>query len=147
MKKITLFLSLLFVCLSCNAQKKTNKIDESQLTFIYEANTRGFYEKATIANKSIKVSKDRDGNDKPSALAITAADWKLLLQYLAKTNLSQLSKLKDPSQKRFHDGAASAYLQINYKDKTYTTTNFDHGFPPAVIKKLVDKIVFLIEKE
>ena len=35
------------------------------------------------------------------------------------------------------------HLKIKYKETTYETVDFDHGFPPLEIEKLVHKIVAL----
>ena len=107
----------------------------------YEANTRGFEEKAMIQNPTIAVLKDRNGRDKPSPIKISDADWNQLMGFYKRVNLKKLASLKAPTEKRFYDGAAIAGLKIINKVNTYETTNFDHGFPPAEIKKLVDKIV------
>jgi hypothetical protein len=61
--------------------------------------------------------------------------------------LEELPKLKYPTQKRFYDGAAIANLKIRYQDKDYETVDFDHGFPPAEIEKIVNKIVSLAKTE
>ncbi len=88
----------------------------------------------------VTISKDRSGQDKAVATKIAAEDWEELVDCFNKMELDSLSKLKAPTEKRFHDGAAIANLKITVKDKTYETTSFDHGFPPKEIKKFVDKI-------
>jgi hypothetical protein len=160
MKTVSLLASILFVCMSCNCQKKTAaqaNITEVQndtmamaqqdMRIEYEANTRGFYQKIIIQNQTISVSKDRKGLDKPVETKISNADWKQLMSSLNAIRLEELPNLKAPTEKRFYDGAAIAGLKITSKDKTYETSSFDHGFPPAEIKKLVDKIVSFTEKE
>ncbi|HAH55272.1 MAG TPA: hypothetical protein DCM02_08330, partial [Flavobacterium sp.] len=106
----------------------------------YTANTRGFYQKITIQNLMVFVSKDRSGNEKPLATKISEEDWKELAGYFETIELEGLPNLKAPTEKRFHDGAAIANLKIIFKDKEYKTTSFDHGYPPEAIKKIVDKI-------
>ena len=64
-----------------------------------------------------------------------------------KINLEEIPKLKDPTQKRFYDGAAIANLKIRYQDQYFETTDFDHGFPPKEIEKLVNKIVALAKEK
>jgi len=61
--------------------------------------------------------------------------------------LDSLSTFKDPTQKRFYDGAPIANMKVTYKDKEYQALDFDHGFPPIEIEKLVNKIVLLGKKE
>ena len=88
----------------------------------------------------VTVSKDRNGNDNPVATKISEKDWKELVGYFETMDLDSLPALKAPTEKRFYDGAAIADLKVTYKDKTYQTEAFDHGYPPEAIKKLVDKI-------
>lgn len=141
-------LSLLFLtiflgkgCDSAKAQEISNTVIE------YEANTRGFYQKIMVKNQRVTISKDRNGNDKPMPKKISDADWKELVECFETIELDSLAKLKAPTEKRFYDGAAIANLKITYKDKTYETTSFDHGFPPKQIKKFVNKITSFAKKE
>jgi hypothetical protein len=113
----------------------------------YTANTRGFYQKITIENQMVTVSKDRSGNNKVAATKISDKDWKELVGYFENIKLDNLATLKAPTEKRFYDGAAIANLKVIYKDKTYESESFDHGYPPAEIKKLVDKINSFAKKE
>ena len=162
MKAITLLASILITCISCNCQKKATEQSnvavqqgqdekliantQNDMRIEYEANTRGFYEKVIIQNQTISVSKDRDGKDNPVPTKISDADWNQLVGFFNEVNLDQLPKLKAPTEKRFYDGAPIAGLKVTYKNKIHESSNFDHGFPPAEIKKLVDKLVSLTEK-
>jgi hypothetical protein len=137
MKLFAVLLLSVFLSKSCESQ---NKNDLKTAVLEYTANTRGFYQKITIQKQMVSVSKDRSGTEKPVAKKISDADWKELVGYFEKINLDSLPKLKAPTEKRFHDGAAIADLKVTYKNKTYQTEAFDHGYPPEAIKKLVDKI-------
>ena len=121
--------------------------DMETVVLEYTANTRGFYQKITIKNQMLTVSKDRNNKDKAISTKISDADWKELVSYFKDVKLETLKDLKAPTEKRFYDGAAIANLKITYKDKSYETTSFDHGFPPKEIKKLVDKINSFSKKE
>ena len=121
-------------CDSASAQDIENAVVE------YTANTRGFYQKITVKNQMVTVSKDRNGNDNPIPTKISDADWKELLDCFKMIELDSLSKLKAPTKKRFNDGASIANLKIKFKEKPYETTDFDDGFPPKEIKKFVNKI-------
>lgn len=144
MKLFTVILLSLFLGKSCTSQTKN---DLKTAVLEYTANTRGFYQKITIENQMVSVSKDRSGNDKPVATKISEKDWKELVGYFESIKLDNLATLKAPTEKRFHDGAAIANLKVVYKDKTYETAAFDHGYPPQAIKKLVDKINTFAKKE
>lgn len=138
-----LFLSL-FVSKSCESQTK-NELKTAVIE--YTANTRGFYQKITIQDQMVSVSKDRSGNVKSVNVKISDKDWNELVGYFETINLDELETLKAPTEKRFHDGAAIANLEVTYKDKLYKTSSFDHGYPPDAIKKIVDKINSFAKKE
>lgn len=137
MKLFTMIFLSVFLVKSCSSQTQN---DMKDAVLEYTANTRGFYQKITVQNQMVTISKDRSGNDKPVATKISDKNWKELVSYFEAVELDNLATLKAPSEKRFHDGAAIANLKIVYKDKTYETSAFDHGNPPEAIKKLVDKI-------
>ncbi len=138
-----IFLSL-FLGKSCTSQTKN---DLKTAVLEYTANTRGFYQKITIQNQMVAVSKDRSGTEKAVETKISDADWNQLVGYFETIDLDSLATLKAPTEKRFHDGAAIANLEVTYKDKKYKTTSFDHGYPPEAIKKLVTKINSFAKKE
>ena len=141
-------LSLLFLTIFLGKGCDSAKAQDIQSAVIeYTANTRGFYQKITVKDQMVTVSKDRDGNDKPVSVKISDADWNELVNCFKKVELDSLAKLKAPTEKRFYDGAAIADLKITYKDKTYESTSFDHGFPPKEIKKFVNRITSFAKKE
>ncbi|WP_269226828.1 hypothetical protein [Flavobacterium eburneipallidum] len=144
MKLYALIVLSIFLGKSCGSQTKN---DLKTAVLEYTANTRGFYQKITIQDQTVSVSKDRSGNDKPVPTKISDADWKELISDFETINLDSLVTLKAPTEKRFHDGAAIANLEVRYKDKEYKTTSFDHGYPPEAIKKLVVKINSFAKKE
>ena len=144
MKILSLLFLTIFLGKGCEAQKKQ---DLETTTIEYVANTRGFYKKIVVQNKTITVSKDRRGIDKPVSTKISDADWEKIVAEFQKIDLEGISNLKAPSEKRFYDGAAIANLKIMYQDKTYESASFDHGNAPSEIKKLVDKINALVKEK
>ena len=144
MKLFTMIFLSLFLSKSCEGQTKN---DLKTAVLEYTANTRGFYQKITIQDQMVSVSKDRSGNEKPVATKISEKDWKELVGYFETIELESLATLKAPTEKRFHDGAAIADLKVTYKNKAYQTETFDHGYPPEAIKKLVTKINSFAKKE
>lgn len=137
MKILSLLFLTLFLGNGCDSEKKQ---DISTAVIEYTANTRGFYQKITIQKQTVSISNDREGKDMPIQQKISDKDWKELVAEFQNVDLEGLPNLKAPTEKRFYDGAAIADLKISYKEKTYETTGFDHGFPPAEIEKLVTKI-------
>jgi ABC-type uncharacterized transport system ATPase subunit len=125
MKILSLLLLTVFLG-SCVGQ---NKQDLESAVIEYTANSRGFYQKITIQNQMVLISKDRSGKAKAVATKIAADDWEELVVCFKKIELDNLSKLKAPTEKRFYDGAAIATFKITFKDETYKSPSFDHGFP------------------
>lgn len=121
--------------------------DIENTVIMYTANTRGFYQKITIQNQEVSVSKIRDEEGKGETTKISDADWKMLSDMFSKIELDSLNTYQGPTQKRFHDGAAMADMTITFKEKEYQTTTFDHGTPPVEIADFVNKVVSLVKDE
>ena len=148
--RILSFLSvLLFVLGSCNSQKNAigTSIEMKDIEIQYEANTRGFYQKLVLKNGTISATNDRDGKENPIVQKISDADWNALKDEINKLDLENLTNLKAPTEKRFYDGAAIANLKIIYNGKIYQSSDFDHGFPPMQIKRVVEMINLLFKPE
>lgn len=150
MKILTFLTVLLFVCTSCNSKKivvASNNKNYETLVIHYEANTRGFYQKVIVQNYTVSYTNDRKGEKTTIAQKILDADWNALISEFNKVDLENLPNLKAPTEKRFYDGAAIASLKIIYKGKTCQTSDFDHGFPPMEIQKLVEIVNSLFKAE
>ncbi|ESU22069.1 hypothetical protein FCR2A7T_05420 [Flavobacterium cauense R2A-7] len=111
----------------------------------YEANTRGFFRKITVDNKTIAVINVRDG--KPTTTHISDADWNELVTLYKSVNKDGLATLKAPSEKRFYDGAPIANFRVVTKEKTFESAAFDGGNPPAEIEKIVNKLIAIADKQ
>ena len=144
MKAITIILLSVFLVKSCSNQAQN---DIANTTLQYTASSRGFFQKIVVINQKATISRDRNGEKFPEEIAISDKDWKEIIGYFEKIDLEKVPTLKDPTQKRFYDGAAIANLKVRYQDKNYETTDFDHEFPPAEIEKLVNKIVSLAKEK
>jgi hypothetical protein len=144
MKAITIILLSVFLVKSCRNQAQN---DIANTTLQYTASSRGFFQKIVVINQKATISRDRNGEKFPEEIAISDKDWKEIIGYFEKIDLEKVPTLKDPTQKRFYDGAAIANLKVRYQDKNYETTDFDHEFPPAEIEKLVNKIVSLAKEK
>jgi hypothetical protein len=142
MKIYALILLNIFLSKGCGSGEQ---IDMKSAVVEYTATTRGFFQKVTIKNQEVFVTKDRNSSEIGTATKISDTDWKELINDFKVINLEEIPNLKSPTEKRFYDGAAIANLNITFKDKTYKSQSFDHGFPPAEIEKLVNKINALVK--
>ena len=122
MKAITIILLSVFLVKSCSNQAQN---DIANTTLQYTASTRGFFQKIVVINQRATISRDRNGEKFPEEIAISDKDWKEIISYFQKIDLEKVPTLKDPTQKRFYDGAAIANLKVRYQDKNYETTDFD----------------------
>lgn len=155
MRVITLLAAIMVTFTSCNCQKKAaeknNATSENTMkqeampTLEYEANTRGFYNKITIANQMMSVISVRDG--KPTETKISDADWAELTALYKAVNKEGLRDLKAPSDARFYDGAAMANFRVITKESTFESATFDAGNPPAEIEKIVNKLIAIADKQ
>jgi hypothetical protein len=144
MKAISLLLLTLFLGKSCNT---TTQKDIATAVIQYTANSRGYHLNIIVANKKASIAQGRGTENPATEVTISEADWDEMVGYFQKVNLKELPNLKDPTQKRFYDGAAIAKLKVRYQDTDYETVDFDHGNPPVEIEKLVNKIAGLAKKE
>ncbi|MCF8319975.1 MAG: hypothetical protein K9I35_02065 [Flavobacterium sp.] len=149
MRIVSLLSVVLFVLGSCNSQKNAigTSIEMKDIEIQYEANTRGFYNKLVLKNATISSTNDREGKENPIVQKISDADWNALKDEINKLDLENLTNLKAPTEKRFYDGAAIANLKIIYNGKIYQSSDFDHGFPPMQIKRVVEMINLLFKPE
>ena len=89
------------------------------------------------------VTKMRD--DKPIVFRLSIADRKSLNIAIQELDLESLLQLKAPTDKRLFDGAAIANLKITKQGKRYESQSFDHGYPPAEIEKIVNKMLSFVK--
>ncbi len=136
MKHLSLLLLILIGTLSCSSQQKLNW---DSVSVEYSAHSRGFYQEIEIHDQSARVTTSR--NQKPIKIPIDKTSWNALKKEVEAISLEELHNFKAPTQKRFYDGAPIGNLTINYQDKEYQTSGFDHGYPPKEIEKLVTLII------
>lgn len=140
MKIFAMVFLTLFLAKGCDAELRK---EMKKSTIEYQATSRGFYLNINIQDEKLTMTRKRDGETKEYTL--TNQDWKDLANLYKKVELDKLSSYKDPTQKRFYDGAAIANLRVVYEGKTYQTIGFDHGNPPIEIEEFVNKIVSFSE--
>ena len=139
-KAIVLLFTILFFA-GCAGQKKAV---DSSIKVEYKAYSRGFYQTFSVENQMVFVSKNRE--EKPVVFKLSTADWKSVILVVQELDLETLSQMKAPTEKRLFDGAAIANLKITKQGKVYESQSFDHGYPPAGIEKIVNKMTSFVKK-
>ena len=140
MKTIALLFFSLFMVKGCSKEEKK---DLANAEIVYTASSRGYYQKIIVHNQEIIISKDRFEESQGVTSKISEANWNELISLLQTVKLDSLSTYKVPTQRRFYDGAPIANLKVNYKEKEYQTSDFDHGTPPLEIEYFVKKLLLL----
>jgi hypothetical protein len=143
MKKLALVLLTIAFTVGCSSKKAAvagNNNPETALSFEYEAQTRGTYNKVVVTQDSIITIKDR-GMKNVVSKPVSSSDWNYLMGNARKMNLEGLKDLKAPSTKNYADAALAANLKVIKGTTTYTSSTFDHGNPPAQISGIVHRIL------
>ena len=168
MKVFTILATIAVTITSCNCQKKTtatNVVENKTIfpdksvvtsgkstitqtvvpTIYYDATSRGFFLALKVENQTLYLSKDRDFKEYSEEISISDADWKEISTLASAVELEKVKDLKWPTEKRYYDGAAHANITFESKGVKYPANGFDHGYPPAEVEKLVNKIIQLAE--
>ena len=120
-----------------------NNKENDTLEIIYTQFSRGFFKEIHIEKSKITTYLNYQKN-KIEEKTINQLDWDKCISYLQKIDRNKISKLKSPTNNRQTDKVHYAKLVILLNDKSkISSPDFDHGFPPDLIKPLVDFILNL----
>jgi hypothetical protein len=149
MKLFLACFSLITLATNCNSKKTAlssneNTSQQTDVTISYSANTRGFFQELILTQNSFTEFKDYEKLN-PISKNLGAKEWNKCMQLLAEINVVTLPNLKSPTNFRQYDGAPFAQLSVIQKGDTIQSSYFDHKYPPAQIKPLVEYILSLQE--
>lgn len=165
MKALIIFSTIAITIASCNCQKKTNETslvadsatkteiatyDMTQSivpTIYYEANARGYALSCKVENQVLYSTRERDFKEYSDKIEISDLDWKEISALANAVDLKKVKDMKWPTEKRYYDGAPHANIIFESKGVKYPANGFDHGFPPAEVEKLVNKILSLVKNK
>lgn len=126
------------------AKEETTKQVQQECIIEYSALSRGYFKEIKINKSTITVK-----NDRASKAVTKPYDenvWKNVMAKLDSIDVKTLPNLVAPTQKRLFDGAPHAVFKVTIDGKTYTTSSFDHGFPPKEIESICNKIIEISDK-
>ncbi len=109
----------------------------------YKSASRGFFRKVKLENHMIYTVNTRKDKYKKLTKKTSFSDWKEVYDAFRSIDLVGMKKLKSPTEKRFYGGAPEATLTITFNGEEFVSADFDEGFPPQELKKLVEKIIHL----
>jgi len=166
MKAITILATLAITITGCNCQKKAtesnnaianssavtepvsnDKTQSTVPTIYYEANTRGYALSCKVENQVLYSTRDRDFKEYSDKMDISDADWNEISALAKAVDLEKVKDMKWPTEKRYYDGAPHANIIFEANGVKYPANGFDHGYPPAEVEKLVNKILSLVKNK
>ncbi len=112
----------------------SSKISNTNYEVIYEAQTRGNFEKIIFSNNKLQLSTRTDNK----TVDLSKEKISTINNVLSKIKLSEIAGLESPSNKRAFDGAMNATITIKREKETFTSSSFDHDNPPKELKELVN---------
>ncbi len=111
----------------------------------YTALSRGYYRTIIVKDEAVVVTTQRKGE--PTTTKLPQDDLKAIADMVKDIDLEGIPDLKAPTEARFYDGAPIANLKITKNGEVYESQAFDHGQPPAQLKKLVEKLLSYAPQE
>lgn len=150
MKLFVACFTLIALATNCNSKKialsnsNENTSQQSEVTITYSAHTRGYFREYILKQNSLTEFRN---HEKLNAISsnLDTKDWNECIKLLGTIDLLLLPNLKSPTNYRQYDGAAFAQLTVIQKGDTIQSSGFDHKYPPAEIKPLVEYILSLQE--
>jgi ABC-type oligopeptide transport system substrate-binding subunit len=147
MKKIIVIILVVLMAaamvLSCSSSKTSAKFQGKEVTFEYNAYTRGSSVNYKVTKDSVIQNEKLRGENTLYKKPTPKDDWQSLLTATEKVDLEKLETIEVTSKKHQFDGAMGATLLITVDGKEYRSPTFDHGTPPAEIKGIIDEITLL----
>lgn len=134
---------LFFIALFFTACAGQNKVVDSLIKVEYKAYSRGFFQTITVENQMVFVAKSRD--EKPVVFQLSNTNWKSLQSMVQELDEALIPSWKAPTEKRLFDGAAIANIKITKQRKIVESQSFDHGYPPAELEKIVNKMLYFVK--
>ncbi|SDB60414.1 hypothetical protein SAMN03097699_2493 [Flavobacteriaceae bacterium MAR_2010_188] len=108
-------------------------------TVIYEATTRGYFEKIIIVENKASYTNQRNEAE-AQYHNFDNNLWVSLVEEIDSVGASKISNFEAPSKDHQFDGAAMANLEIHSKDSIYRTQTFDKGNPPKELNSIYKTI-------
>ena len=145
MKFFTAFLLILSSssCVFNKSISEYNTREYDTLEIIYTQFSRGFFKEIHIEKSKITSYLNYQKTEIKER-KIKYEEWDKCVSFLRKIDKNKISKLKSPTNKRQTDKVHYAKLTILLNNKSkISSPDFDHGFPPDLIKPLINFILNL----
>ena len=133
---LILFSTLLFSCEETDI-----------LQFDYQSTTMMGKTVVTVTQDSVVTSFNGRGTPTRTARPTQKSEWLALVNSVKDVDLTKISELESPTNKRATDAAAFGKLTVTTKETTYTSSDFDGKNPHEILMPLMNEIVKIWESE
>jgi hypothetical protein len=136
------FFTLLFatsLLISCN--------ETDIVSYEYHSTTMMGKTKVIITQDSVITTFNGRGEPTRSARATQSSEWTSLAASLKDVDLSKISTLESPTNKRATDAAPYGTIFVTTKDSTYTSASFDGKNPHEMLMPLMQEIIKVWENK
>ena len=125
-------------CVFSKSVSELNTKEYDNIEIIYTHFSRGFFKEIHIEKSKITTYLNYQ-KTKIKERKIKCKEWNKCVSFLRKINKNKISKLIPPTNNRQTDKVhyAKFTIVLNGKSKI-SSPDFDHGFPPDLIKPLID---------
>ena len=132
---------LIFSNSSCVFNKSISEHNTKEydtIEIIYTHFSRGFFKEIHIEKSKITTYLNHQKTEIKER-KIKYKEWNKCVSFLNKINKNEISKLIPPTNNRQTDKVHYAKFTVIFNGKSkISSPDFDHGFPPDLIKPLID---------
>ena len=125
-------------CVFSKSISEYNTKEYDNIEIIYTHFSRGFFKEIHIEKSKITTYLNYQKTEIKER-KIKCKEWNKCVSFLRKINKNKISKLIPPTNYRQTDKVHYAKFTIILNGKSkISSPDFDHGFPPDLIKPLID---------
>jgi hypothetical protein len=120
------------------------------VTIQFTSITRGGYSKEIVATRDSIIqnfTEGRGATSKTTRTVMKAEDWNRLMNSLQPVNMTAVSELPSPTQKRAYDGAHHSSLTFITSSGATVSHSFDDEVPHKSLQPLMSTLLNLIDKQ
>jgi hypothetical protein len=139
MKSIMTLIFAATLLISCN--------ETDIVSYEYRSTTMMGRTVVIITQDSVVTTFNGRGEPTRTARATQSSEWTALAASLKDVDLSKISTLESPTNKRATDASPYGTIIVTTKDSTYTSASFDGKNPHDMLKPLMEEIVKVWEKK
>lgn len=139
MKSLIVLFAVAITFLSCK-EMDIKKVEYRSTTMMGKTTV-------TITADSVVTTFNGRGDATRTSRTLSTGEWNALMESLVKVELSKISSLESPTNKRATDAAPYGTIEITTKDSVYTSASFDGKNPHEMLMPTMQEIIKIWEKK